>query len=129
MLKFFSNLSLNILISVMLTKNMYRSNANVRHLVNLIFQHNLVQIVNNHNRVTKSNATLIDYIITNSFADWEDLTGILKTDISVHIPIFTISMKHRLDSSDKKVTIRKRLLNEDSIQEFRDILSEVNWGN
>ena len=69
MLKFFSNLSLNILISVMLTKNMYRSNANVRHLVNLIFQHNLVQIVNNHNRVTKSNATLIDYIITNSFAD------------------------------------------------------------
>ena len=129
MLKFFSNLSLNILISVMLTKNMYRSNANVRHLVNLIFQHNLVQIVNNHNRVTKSNATLIDYIITNSFADWENLTGILKTDISVHIPIFTISMKHRLDSSDKKVTIRKRLLNEDSIQEFRDILSEVNWGN
>ena len=69
MLKFFSNLSLNILISVILTKNMYRSNANVRHLVNLIFQHNLVQIVNNHNRVTKSNATLIDYIITNSFAD------------------------------------------------------------
>ena len=129
MLKFFSNLSLNILISVILTKNMYRSNANVRHLVNLIFQHNLVQIVNNHNRVTKSNATLIDYIITNSFADWENLTGILKTDISVHIPIFTISMKHRLDSSDKKVTIRKRLLNEDSIQEFRDILSEVNWGN
>ena len=129
MLKFFSNLSLNILISVMLTKNMYRSNANVRHLVNLIFQHNLVQIVNNHNGVTKNNATLIDYIITNSFADWENLTGILKTDISVHIPIFTISMKHRLDSSDKKVTIRKRLLNEDSIQEFRDILSEVNWGN
>ena len=69
MLKFFSNLSLNILISVILTKNMYRSNANVRHLVNLIFQHNLVQIVNNHNGVTKNNATLIDYIITNSFAD------------------------------------------------------------
>ena len=99
----------------MLTKNMYRSNANVRHLVNLIFQHNLVQIVNNHNRVTKNNAALIDYIIINSFTDWENLTGILKTDISVHIPIFTISMKHRLDCSDKKVTIRKRLLNEDSI--------------
>ena len=38
-------------------------------------------------------------------------------------------MRHRLDSSHKKVTIRKRIINADSIQEFRDILSEVNWGN
>ena len=36
-------------------------------------------------------------------------------------------MKHGLDSSDKKVTIKKRIINADSIQEFRDILSEVNW--
>ena len=38
-------------------------------------------------------------------------------------------MKHGLDSNDKKVTIKKRIINADSIQEFRDILSEVNWGN
>ena len=37
-------------------------------------------------------------------------------------------MKHGLDSNDKKVTIKKRIINADSIQEFRDILSEVNWG-
>ena len=61
--------------------------------------------------------------------DQENLTGILKTDISDHFPIFTISVKHRLDSSDKKITIRKRIINADSIQEFKDILSEVVWGN
>ena len=41
-------------------------------------------------------------------------------------------MKHGLDSNEKKVTIKKRIINADyrfSIQEFRDILSEVNWGN
>ena len=38
-------------------------------------------------------------------------------------------MKQRLDSSDKKITIRKRMINADSIQEFRDILSEVDWEN
>ena len=38
-------------------------------------------------------------------------------------------MKHGLDSNDKKVTIKKRIINADSIQEFRDILSEMNWGN
>ena len=38
-------------------------------------------------------------------------------------------MKHRLDSSNKKVTIRKRIVNANSIQDSRDILSEVDWGN
>ena len=38
-------------------------------------------------------------------------------------------MRHRLDSSDKKIKIRKGIINADSIQEFRDILSEVDWGN
>ena len=38
-------------------------------------------------------------------------------------------MKRGLDSNDKKVTIKKRIINSDSIQEFRDILSEVNWEN
>ena len=107
----------------------YQSNVKVRNFVNLMFQHSLVPIVSKPTRVTKNNATLIDYIITNSFTDQENLTGILKTDISDHFPIFNISMKHGLDSNDKKVTIKKRIINADSIQEFRDILSEVNWGN
>ena len=62
----------------------YQSNAKVRNFVNLIFQHSLVPIVNIPTRVTKNNATLIDYIINNSFNDQENLTGILKTDISDH---------------------------------------------
>ena len=107
----------------------YRSNAKVRNFVNLIFQHSFVPIVNKPTRVTKNNATLLDYIITNSFNDQENLTGVLKTDISDQFPIFTISMKHGLDSNNKKVTIRKRIINADLIQEFRDILSEVNWEN
>ena len=107
----------------------YQSNAKVRNFVNLIFQHSLVPIVNKPTRVTKNNATLIDCIITNSFTDQENLTGILKTDISDYFPNFNISMKRGLDSNDKKVTIKKRIINADSIEKFRDILSEVNWGN
>ena len=37
-------------------------------------------------------------------------------------------MKNGLDSNDKKVTTKKRIINANSIQEFRDILSEVNLG-
>ena len=83
----------------------YQSNAKVRDFVDLVFQHSLVPIVNKPSRVKKNNATLIDYIVTNSFTGEENLTGILKTDISDHFLIFTISMKHRFDSSDKKVTM------------------------
>ena len=57
----------------------YQSNAKVRNFVNLIFQHSLVPIVNKPTRATKHTATHIDYIITNSFTDQENLTGILKT--------------------------------------------------
>ena len=60
----------------------YQSNVKVRNFVNLIFQHSLVLIVNKPTRVTKNKATLTDYIITNSFTDQENLTGILKIDIS-----------------------------------------------
>ena len=37
-------------------------------------------------------------------------------------------MKHRLNSSNEKITIRKRVTNADSIQELRDILSQVDFG-
>ena len=93
----------------------WRSNVKVRDLANLIFQHSLVFIVNKITEVTKNNAKFIDQIITNSFTDRENLTSILKTGISDQLPIFTIFMKHRLDSSDKKVTIRKRIIDAEPI--------------
>ena len=104
----------------------YQSNAKIRDFVNLIFKHSLVPIVN---KPIRNNAALIDFIITNSFMDQENLPGVLKIDISDHFPIFSISVKYRLDFSDKKVIITKRIINADSIQEFRDILSQVDWGN
>ena len=97
-------------------------------VVNLICQRSLVPIVNKPTRVIKNNTTLIDYIIKNSFIDQENLTGILK-HIADDFLTFIVSVKHRLDSGDKKVTIRKRIMNAGSIQEFREILSEVDWGN
>ena len=42
-----------MLIIVILIKNMYQSNANVKDLVNVIFQYSLVPIVNKHTRVNK----------------------------------------------------------------------------
>ena len=68
--------------------NHNQSNENFRGFVNLIFQYSLVSIVNKPTRVTKSNATLIDYIIPNSFTNQQNFIGILKTDIFDHFSNF-----------------------------------------
>ena len=67
----------------------WQSNAKVGNFVNLIFQHSLIPIENKPTRVTKHSVDyIIDYIITNSFTDQGNLTGILKTDISDHFYYF-----------------------------------------
>ena len=38
-------------------------------------------------------------------------------------------MKHGLNSSKKKITVRKRAINADSLEEFRDISLEMYLGN
>ena len=72
----------------------YKSNAEVRDFLNLIFQHRLVPVA------IKKNCKNLDCI--------------LKRNISNHFAIFAIFMKHKLDSCDKKVRIRARVINADS---------------
>ena len=53
-----------------------------------MFRHGLIPTINKPTRVTRSTATAIDHIITNSVINAEFKTGIIKTDISNHFPIF-----------------------------------------
>ena len=50
----------------------------------------LIPTVNKPTRVTRNTATATDHIITNSVINAEFKTGIIKTDISDHFPIFFI---------------------------------------
>ena len=115
----------------------YQSDAKVRDFVNLIFQYSLVPTVNKPSRVTKNNATLIDYIISNSINDQENLTGILKTDIFWSFSNFYYFYETDLILAIKKVTIRERERERVREREWQmqarfknsDILFEVDCGN
>ena len=117
----------------------YQSDAKVRDFVNLIFQYSWVPTVNKPSRVTKNNATLIDYIISNSINDQENLTGILKTNIFWSFSNFYCFYETDLILATKKVTIREREREREREWErewqmqarFKnsDILSEVDCGN
>ena len=62
----------------------------VQRFVNLMFGHGLIPTVNKPARVRRNTATVIDRIITNLVINAEFKTGIIKTDISDHFPIFLI---------------------------------------
>ena len=64
----------------------YSTNSKVKDYLNIVFQNLLISMINKPIRVSKSNATIIDHILTNSFLNTDCFTGIIKTDISDHFP-------------------------------------------
>ena len=95
--------------------------------VNLMFRQCLIPTINKSTCVTQNRATAIDHIITKSVINAEFKTGIIKTDISNHFPIFFI-FKCVVDSTEvREEFIYKRNYAGNSIETIKQKLHEVNW--
>ena len=66
------------------------------------------------------------HILTNSFINTDCSAIIIKIDISDHFPIFLIS-NEKISENTKHITIQKRVINDQSILYFKEILHEVDW--
>ena len=75
----------------------YESNNKLKTFFNLIFQHGLIPVINKPTRVTKKSVTTIDHTVTNAFLKFDISTGIIKTDNTVHFPIFLIARETNID--------------------------------
>ena len=104
----------------------YSINTNVRDFFNLIFQNGIFPLINRPTRVTKSSATIIDHVLTNTIIDSEVQIGIIKTDISNHFAVFVL-IKTSLVQPNIKKTFIERDINENSIKYFKSILNSVDW--
>ena len=67
--------------------------------------------------------------MTNTFVDADITTGIIKTDISDHFPIFLISKTQGINIYPQKSSILKRHINKNSINDFNNLLHEENWND
>ena len=105
----------------------YKTNKKIQNFFDLMFQHGLIPVINKPTRITKRNATAIDHIITNSYLSSNLKTGIIKTDISDHFPIFLVSDTPDVSTYPLTTTIFKRYINDKSIKQFNLLLKEVNW--
>ena len=63
----------------------------VKNAVNFALQNSLIPLINKPARVTTTNSIAIDLILTNAFLNEQIRTGIIKTEISNHFPLFLIT--------------------------------------
>ena len=100
------------------------SSKHVKNFINTLLQHNLVPTINKPTRITTNTITLIDNIITNDIIN--NLTGVIKSDVSDHFPNFLICQKN-LETFKNETIISKRFIDKKSIKKFCDSLKTMNW--
>ena len=101
------------------------------HYLDLIYSHSAIPTILKPTRITKTSATIIDNIITNS--DNPLRTAILITDISDHLPsILMTKLKTgndsgKSESSNENKLLRKQKFTEDDFTKVKQRLSQVKW--
>ena len=76
-------------------------------------------------RITSHTATLIDNIFTNHYV--ESINGLFLTDISDHLPIFSICFMNPSCDDDRVIFIRDKSAN--NMNKFKQQVSNINWLN
>ena len=64
--------------------------------------------------------------MTNTFINENYFTGIVKTDISDHFPVFFIT-ETDINKTNKSDFVFKRVINDVNLKKFNEALSGVNW--
>ena len=104
----------------------YGNNALVKYFFNLIFQNGFLPLIQRATRVARTTATAIDHIITNAILESTMHSGIIKANISYHIPIFAIlENSFNKNKNYKKGKIIKRDFSNESIQNFQILLENI----
>lgn len=80
----------------------YQTNNLTGEFLDSMYSHLLSSLINRPTRITFHTAILIDNIITNNIDADGVLNGLLLTDISDHLPIFSIWFENDSDFNQDK---------------------------
>ena len=106
----------------------YDNNEYVKKFFNMIFQSGFLPLMQRATTVTRTTATAIDYTITHAILDRTMHSGIIKTQISNHFPIFTILENCKNSKNNEKTKITKRNFNDENIQNFHFFVRKYQLG-
>ena len=103
----------------------FKQNKKVQNFLNIMFGHSMMPVINKPTRVTKNTATAIDHIFINSVTTTKFKTGIIKSDISDHFPIFFVADYNIHIKETKERFIFRRDLSDNSVEKFQYKLRTV----
>ena len=84
-----------------------------------MFSHSFLPLINRPTRIISHTASLIDNIFTNHFPNDYMTSGVIFSDISDHLPIFTFLGHSELHNSKPTIKLRRRLINSKSKKKFK----------
>ena len=105
----------------------YASNSKVKGFIDNMFSKGLISVINKPTRVCKQSMTCIDHIYTNSFVNQDLTTGIIKTDISDHFPVFIIDKNMSNTNYPDSIIKETRSFSEKNVKHFKNNLKMTDW--
>ena len=107
----------------------YFENEQVSTFYNSLFECGAIALINKPTRVAKKSATIIDNVITTNIFNESSKKGIIKPDLSDHLPIFFSTGTLKLPQNSSPLKLKKRFLNESNLASFKDQISNINSDN
>ena len=107
----------------------FEQNKKVQNFLNIMFGYSMMPVINKPTRVTKNTATAIDHIFIISVTTTKFKTGIIKSDISDHFPIFFVADYNIYIKETKERVIFRCDLSDISVEKFKYKLRTVSWDN
>ena len=100
--------------------------ANSETFLNTLFANAFFPLISQATRITSSSKSIIDNIITNH-TNKNGLSGILLTDISDHLPIFTVYHSNKIGQDITRVLLRNFKMS--NVKKFENNLSSNQWNS
>ena len=94
------------------------------NFMNQLLSSSFYPLITKPTRITQNSATLINNILTNSF-DRDNVNGVLFSDLSDHLPVFTIEIGNRYKEM-RPITL-SRDTRKENIDRLIDKLGKTNW--
>ena len=102
------------------------SDGRVKDFVDFLTSFGLFALITKPTRITSTTSTLIDNIFTNCIQDDFDC-GILCSDLSDHMPIFSINKGKSLTNEKVNDPVFRRVITNERVQRFKQDLLTIDW--
>lgn len=105
------------------------SNSDTTEFVNLMYSYGFIPLIYKPTRITRNTNTIIDNIFTNDLENCSKMyNGLCITDVTDHLPIFTICEKVHSEKN-KKMYKNIRITKDSNIDALRNDLLHFDWND